>query len=119
LTSDPAIVEAARPIFFIAPLVETGRAANIVAGGALRSCGDSRFTAVVGTLLMWCVGVPTSYTLSMGLGYGLTGIWCAMALDEGIRGVMNYTRWRTGRWRELRVVAPGALAGAEVASGGV
>ncbi|HVZ35681.1 MAG TPA: MATE family efflux transporter [Polyangiaceae bacterium] len=119
LTSDPAIVEAARPIFFIAPLVETGRAANIVAGGALRSCGDSRFTAVVGTLLMWCVGVPTSYTLSMGLGYGLTGIWCAMALDEGIRGVMNYTRWRTGRWRELRIVAPGALAGAEVATGGV
>lgn len=118
LTSDPAVVAAARPIFLIAPLVETGRAANIVAGGALRSCGDSRFTAVVGTLLMWCVGVPTSYTLAMSLGYGLSGIWAAMALDEGVRGVMNCYRWRTGRWRELRVVARGPLPSAEVAVGG-
>jgi Na+-driven multidrug efflux pump len=105
LTSDPAVLALAAPIFLVAPLVEAGRAANIVAGGALRACGDSRFTAIVGTSLMWLVGVPMAYLLSTGLGLGLTGIWMAMGLDEGVRGVMNYFRWRHGRWRELRLVA--------------
>jgi putative MATE family efflux protein len=110
LTHDPAVIEAAHPIFLIAPLVEAGRAANIVAGGALRACGDSRFTAVVGTSLMWCVGVPMAYLLSTELGLGLTGIWIAMGLDEGVRGFMNYFRWRYGRWRSLGVGARAPLA---------
>ena len=110
LTTDPEVIRAARPIFMIAPFVEAGRAANIVAGGALRACGDSRFTAVVGTSLMWGVGVPAAYVLSTVLGYGLAGIWMAMAIDEGARGFMNYFRWRHGRWRELRIVSRAPLA---------
>jgi Na+-driven multidrug efflux pump len=54
---------------------------------------------------MWLVGVPAAYLLSTRLGLGLAGIWTAMALDEGIRGVMNYFRWRSGHWRELRVLS--------------
>lgn len=110
LTRDPAVLEAAHSIFLVAPLVEAGRAANIVAGGALRACGDSRFTAVVGTSLMWGVGVPMAYLLSTELGLGLVGIWVAMGLDEGVRGFMNYARWRYGRWRALGVVARAPLA---------
>jgi putative MATE family efflux protein len=110
LTHDPAVVAAAHPIFLVAPLVEAGRAANIVAGGALRACGDSRFTAVVGTSLMWCVGVPMAYLLSTQLGFGLMGIWLAMGLDEGVRGFMNYFRWRYGRWRSLGVIVRAPLA---------
>jgi MATE family, multidrug efflux pump len=109
LTRDPAVLAAATPIFLIAPFVETGRAANIVAGGALRSCGDTRFTALVGTSLMWLVGVPAAYLLSTVLGYGLTGIWLAMGIDESVRGFMNYFRWRRGRWRELRVISRAPL----------
>jgi putative MATE family efflux protein len=105
LTSDPAVIAIAGPIFLIAPIVEAGRAANIVAGGALRACGDSRFTAVVGTLLMWAVGVPAAFAFSTWLGYGLAGVWMAMAIDESARGFMNYFRWRHGRWRELRLLS--------------
>jgi hypothetical protein len=28
-----------------------------------------------------------------------------MALDEGVRGVMNFLRWRAGHWRELRLLS--------------
>ncbi len=110
LTHDVAVIEAAHAIFLVAPLVEAGRAANIVAGGALRACGDSRFTAVVGTSLMGGVGVPMAYVLSTWLGLGLLGIWLAMGLDEGVRGLMNYLRWRHGRWRQLDVLSHPPLA---------
>jgi putative MATE family efflux protein len=105
LTTDASVILAAHPIFLIAPLVEAGRAANIVAGGALRACGDSRFTAVVGTSIMWCIGVPMAYLFSTSFGLGLAGIWLAMGLDEGARGFMNYFRWRHGRWRRLGVIS--------------
>lgn len=113
LTTDAAVIEAAHPIFLLAPLVEAGRAANIVCGGALRACGDSRFTAVVGTSLMWCLGVPLAYLLSTRLGLGLAGIWLAMGIDECSRGCMNYLRWRHGRWRQLGVVPAPAASLAE------
>jgi putative MATE family efflux protein len=70
LTSDPEVLRIAAPLFLIAPFVEVGRAFNIVAGGALRSSGDARFTAAVGTTMMWTIGLPGSYLLGKTFGLG-------------------------------------------------
>jgi putative MATE family efflux protein len=106
LTHDPDILQRAAPLFALGVIVEMGRGVNIVAGGALRSTGDAAYVAVVGSSLMWCVGVAAAYVLGGGLGLGLTGVWMAMALDESVRGVVNYRRWRTGRWRITSALAP-------------
>lgn len=115
LTEDPEIIRQASPLFFIAIIAEMGRAVNIVAGGALRSSGDARFTAVVGASMMWGIGVASAFGFGSLLGYGLTGIWIAMAIDETTRGVVNYSRWRTGRWRTLSALAPAPSAAAHSA----
>jgi putative MATE family efflux protein len=108
LTSDEEILRLAAPLFTIGVLVEMGRAVNIVAGGALKSAGDAKFSAVVGGSLMWLVGVPSAYYLggSFGLGLGLTGVWLSMAIDEILRGVVNYRRWKAGHWRTTSALAP-------------
>jgi Na+-driven multidrug efflux pump len=110
LTSDAKVQELAAPLFWLGLLVEPCRAVNIVAGGALRSSGDARYTALVGTLMMWCVGVPACYLFGSWLGYGLSGVWLGLALDELSRGLINYRRWRVGRWKDFGVLsrpAPG------------
>lgn len=99
LTHDPEVVRIAAPLFALGVLVEMGRAVNIVAGGALRSTGDAGYAAVVASALMWCVGVPAAFLFGGYLGLGLTGVWISMALDECLRGIVSYRRWRTGRWR--------------------
>ncbi|HYJ10177.1 MAG TPA: MATE family efflux transporter [Polyangiaceae bacterium] len=106
LTEDPEIVRQAAPLFALGVLVEMGRAVNIVAGGALRSSGDAKFTALVGGSLMWALGVSSAYLFGGALGWGLTGVWMAMALDETVRGFVNYRRWRSGRWRSLSALGP-------------
>jgi putative MATE family efflux protein len=108
LTRDPEILRIAAPLFALGVLVETGRAVNIVAGGALRSTGDSSYAAVVAPLLMWGIGVPTAYFLGGSLGLGLTGVWISMALDECLRGVVCYRRWRSGNWRSTSALQPAA-----------
>ncbi|HEY6077915.1 MAG TPA: MATE family efflux transporter, partial [Polyangiaceae bacterium] len=106
LTQDPDILQRAAPLFALGVVVEMGRGVNIVAGGALRSTGDAAYVAVVGCSLMWCVGVASAYLFGSALGLGLTGVWLAMTLDETVRGIVNYRRWRTGRWRITSALAP-------------
>jgi putative MATE family efflux protein len=108
LTHDREIWHLAAPLFALGVLVEMGRAVNIVAGGALRSTGDAGYAAVVASSLMWCVGVPTAFLFGGHFGLGLTGIWMSMALDECLRGVVSYRRWRTGRWRTTSALQPAA-----------
>ena len=108
LTDDAAILDAAAPLFGMALFVEMGRAVNIVVGGALRSSGDANFVAIVGSSMMWVIGVGSAYFFGSTLGMGLVGIWIAAAIDESTRGLVNYARWRAGRWRELSVLAPSA-----------
>jgi len=108
LTHDPQILHLAAPLFGIAIVGEMGRAVNIVAGGALRSSGDARWSAVVGGSMMWGIGVSSAFLLGTLFGLGLTGIWLGMALDETTRGIVNYLRWRTGRWRTFSALSSGA-----------
>ncbi|MGC4093462.1 MAG: MATE family efflux transporter [Polyangiaceae bacterium] len=103
LTRSAEIHALASPLFLIGLLVEPSRAVNIVAGGALRSSGDARYVALVGSAMMWCIGVPTCFLLGKWLGFGLAGIWLGLAVDELTRGIVNYRRWRTGRWKDFRV----------------
>jgi putative MATE family efflux protein len=110
LTHDPDVLRQAAPLFGVAIFVEAGRAVNIVAGGALRSSGDARFTAVVGSSMMWGIGVSSAFFFGSVLRLGLTGIWIAMAIDEITRGIVNYRRWRTGRWRSFAPLAPASAA---------
>ncbi len=38
------------------------------------------------------------------LGWGLVGIWIAMAADEILRGVLFIYRWYSGKWKEKRLI---------------
>jgi putative MATE family efflux protein len=116
LTSDPEITRVAAPLFALGIAVEMGRAVNIVAGGALRSTGDAGYAATVAPVLMWGVGVPAAFVFGSALGWGLTGVWVSMAVDECLRGVVCYRRWRSGRWRVTSALSPSApTSGVELA----
>jgi Na+-driven multidrug efflux pump len=103
LTHDPAVHALAAPLFWLGLLVEPARAVNIVAGGALRSTGDARYTSIVGLSMMWTVGLPVCYLLSHVLKLGLPGLWLGFAIDEASRAWVSYRRWQSGRWRVQRV----------------
>lgn len=71
---------------------------------ALRASGDSKFPAIVGTAMMWTCGLGTALFLGFTLELGLAGIWLGMAADECYRSIVNYIRWRGGKWKNFGVV---------------
>jgi len=102
-TKDAEILQLALPIFVIDLFAEQARGVSQVYEYALRGVGDMKFMMIVTTLSCWICGVGLAYLLSIPLGLGLVGCWIGMALDECIRAVASYLRWRKGAWCRLDV----------------
>ena len=102
-TRDAGIVALGALLLWIDVLVQPAKAANIAITFSLRAAGDSRFPAVVGSTLMWTVGIGAALGLAFGIGWGVAGIWLGMAVDEWTRAVVNGWRWRSGAWRSKGV----------------
>ncbi len=97
-TSDPAIIAGGVVLMRIGIFLEPGRVANLVVINALRATGDARYPVLMGVFSMWGVLVFGSWLLGTYFGLGLVGVWCAMAADEWLRGILMYRRWKQRKW---------------------
>jgi putative MATE family efflux protein len=77
---------------------EPGRVFNIVIINALRATGDARFPIQIAACSQWLLSVPLCWVFGITLGWGLTGIWIAMMIEEWLRGLMMYRRWKRRDW---------------------
>jgi Na+-driven multidrug efflux pump len=100
---DAGIVALGALLLWIDVLVQPAKAANIAITFSLRASGDSRFPAIVGSTLMWTVGIGAAFGLAFGAGWGVAGLWLGMAIDEWTRAVVNAWRWKSGAWQSKGV----------------
>jgi Na+-driven multidrug efflux pump len=78
-------------------------ALSVVLGGGLQGAGDTRGTMWVVVTAMWLIRLPLAYVLAIPLGYGATGVWVAMLISMVIQGAMMAARFRSGKWKNIRV----------------
>lgn len=97
-TKNEEIIALGVVIFIIDIINETGRCANLVIINSLRAAGDVKFPVFAGVFSMWGISVLLSYVFGIVLGWGFPGVWLAMGLDELIRGIIMYVRWKGRRW---------------------
>jgi len=102
-TREADIVALGALLLWVDVLVQPAKAANIAITFSLRAAGDSRFPAIVGSTLMWTVGIGSAFGLAFGLGWGIVGIWLGMAVDEWTRAIVNSWRWRSRAWQSKGV----------------
>lgn len=99
-TDDPAVHALGKTILFIEIFLEIGRAVNMSMVMALNAAGDVRAPVTIGIIFMWSVATFGSWLLGVHWGWGLAGIWIAMAADECTRGLVFFWRWHQGVWRK-------------------
>jgi putative MATE family efflux protein len=103
-TQNSEVIKLAGMCLWADAVLQPAKAANIVITNALRASGDSKFPAIVGTSMMWTLGLGGVVALGYGLHMGLLGIWLGMAFDEWTRAILNYRRWTSGAWKNKGVV---------------
>lgn len=100
-TDSEEIIAISLAIFLIDLVAEQARAVSQVYEYALRGVGDMRFMMIVTTVSCWLFGVGLAYVLSIPAGMGLVGCWLGMTLDESVRAIASYVRWKKGKWMTL------------------
>ncbi|PWM36609.1 MAG: MATE family efflux transporter [Clostridiales bacterium] len=97
-TRDLAVIALGAGALRIEALVQPLQNCEIVLAGAMRGGGDARFQFYVGLVCMWGVRLPVAFLMAFVFDLGLYGIWCGMAADIAMRGVLNLWRFYSGRW---------------------
>lgn len=110
-TSSTSVLALGGLLLWVDACLQPAKCGNIALTFSLRAAGDSRFPAVVGTSIMWSVGLGASLGLCFGLEWGVVGIWTGMAVDEWTRALVNWRRWRSGRWQGKGVTGRSDRAG--------
>ena len=103
-TSNQEILSLLKTITFIEIFLELGRAVNLVLVRSMQAAGDTQYPVYVGILSMWGIATLLSYVFGIVLGWGLPGIWIAMALDECVRAIIFLVRFKRGGWRGKAVI---------------
>lgn len=103
-TSNEDVLSIARILFFLAIILEPGRAFNIILISGLRATGDVKFPIIIGIIFQWSVGALLGFVFGIIFGWGLIGIMIAALLDEWIRGIIMLFRWKSRKWQTMGVV---------------
>ena len=104
LTSDKELSRTISIILFIDIAVEIGRGANLVFDNTLKSTGDSLFPMYISVPITLLVTIGGTSLFGFALDMGVIGAYIALAIDEIIRGVIMFIRWRSGKWEKKIII---------------
>jgi putative MATE family efflux protein len=109
-TDNREIIHIGSQLLLLCLILEPGRTFNLLVVNALRATGDATFSVKMGVLSMWVISVPIAYILGIHFGWGLYGVWVAFIVDEWLRGIVMYFRWRSRVWEKKVLVVKEEVA---------
>lgn len=76
---------------------------QVVISGSLRGAGDTRFVALSSLISVTLFRPFLAWLFCYPLGFGLIGAWFSLFADQGIRLLLNFWRFSTGKWASIKV----------------
>lgn len=91
--NDPDVVAMGASLLRIAAVFAISDGVQVVAAGALRGAGDTRWPFFANAVGHWAIGVPTALWLGFGLEMGAQGFWWALTLGLTLVAIVLTTRF--------------------------
>ena len=76
---------------------------QVVFSGCLRGAGDTKYTAFVSLISVAIIRPGAGWLFCYPLGLGLFGAWIGLAVDQGMRFLLTYIRFKQGKWTKLKI----------------
>jgi len=102
-SKDRGVIAAGLPLLLLGALFQVFDAVAIIADGALRGAGDTRWPLWVRFALSWCVFLPLAYLFGIAMGGGLVGAWLGGLVQVALLAGALVWRFRSGAWREIEI----------------
>jgi len=103
---DPEFLALGRPLLALGAFFQVVDAVGIIAGGALRGAGDTRFPFIVQSVLSWTLRLGAVATFALYLQGGVFGAWIGELVYVFALGIAWVLRFRAGPWRTVRSELP-------------
>ena len=102
-TDDPGVLALGGPLLLLAAAFQLLDALGIVAGGALRGAGDTRWPFLVQTALAWVLRLPLAWLFAVTWGGGVVGAWYAeFAFICALAAALMW-RFSKGAWKVVQI----------------
>lgn len=98
-TDESKVVELGATVMFVFALVQIPKAVDSVIIGNLRGAGDLSWIMWMTIIGVCLFEIGLNWTVVFILNLSLLGIWLVHFLDECSRLVVNYWRFKGGRWK--------------------
>lgn len=102
-TEDPEMIRLVSRLLLVDIALEIGRVTNLVFGDALKTSGDAIYPMVVAVVFAFVCAAAGTWFFGVRLGWLAFGAYVAMALDECVRAVFMFLRWRSGIWKSKKL----------------
>ena len=102
-SKDAAVLDYGTYIIRMLMVIQFFQVSQVVYSGCLRGAGDTKITAISGLIGAAMIRPGLSYILCYPLGIGLLGAWIGVLLDQGMRFLVVFLRFRGGKWTKLKV----------------
>lgn len=99
-TKDPEMIRLVGILLTVDVVLEVGRVTNLVFGYALKTSGDAVFPMAIAAVFMFLFAAGGTWFFGVRLGWLAVGAYVGLALDECVRAVFMFLRWRQGRWKK-------------------
>jgi len=100
---EPQILRLGGYLMFFVAFLQPFQSNQFILGGSLRGAGDTKFTAFVMLLTTVIIRTSLAYLLVTALGFGITGAWVAVAVDQVIRSLLITWRYNQGKWKSIKL----------------
>ncbi|MDP2859720.1 MAG: MATE family efflux transporter [Bacillota bacterium] len=102
-TTEAEIIRSGAMVLKIAAFAQPAIASYSILAGALRGAGDTRYPLYITFAGIWTMRIGAAYLLVNSFGMGLAGVWVAVNLDQWVRAALVILRFRSGRWKMVKV----------------
>ena len=76
---------------------------SMIGNGALRGAGDTTPGMWGAIMSRWIIVVPISWFLALRLGWGVEGVWWALAAGTVFQAVFVQWNWQSPRWLRINL----------------
>lgn len=102
-SKDVSVIESSVNVMKIIAFIQPFQASAFAISGGLRGAGDTVSTLIVTIIGVFVIRIGIAYILINIVGLGVVGAWIAMLSDQIIRWIGITLRYRTGKWKHIKL----------------
>lgn len=102
-STDAEVLSKGAVIMIICAFTTHSQTSQVIITGSLRGAGDTKFVAVSSLISIAIVRPFLTRLFAFPMGWGVIGAWIAVFVDQTMRLVINFIRFKGGKWTKIEL----------------